>query len=781
MSARIRAGRSPLTSLIGRESDIQRVVNLWRFGNVRLLTLTGPGGVGKTRLALAVTDVSSDLFPDGSIFVDFSAIWDPDYILSRIASALSAWQLGQVSPLDLAAAEIGDRRLLLILDNLEQIAEGAPVLMDLLARCSNLSILVTSRVPLNLSPEQIFPVTPLPLPPAMTCATAEAILASPAIELFVARSRASKPDFVLTDLNASSVLEICRHLDGLPLAIELAAARTRQLPLRALASQLDDALSLLVGGPRDLPARHWAMRDTIAWSYNLLSPYGQMLLRTLSVFPEGFDLEAARFVLDHRISATPDCDQPPSVLDGISSLVDSSLLMQEETVAEDPRFRMLATVREFGLEQLGGNADEHVRARNAHADWCLGTIRPEVSGWHGSISREWLDLLEHETANLEAALNWSFDGGDALTGLHLVASASGYWFNRSHSAPSQHWFDSAMTAVERLESELSPDLRTTVSIESMISMTRLGQFEKAMDLANRELHRVSPDVDPHVHMVALRTLSMIADYTDADAARQLAEEAVVIGRRHPGDSSFPWALQRLGIASHVQGDVEQAVILVEEALDRFRVIGDPVGIANTAGNLALLILLQGDFQCAAKLFLESVSIQLELCGPGGAADDIGSIAEFAALRGDFQSAALLLGANDKAYSTNPVTRQPYNADSIARCAERARKGLGEVEYNRTFDDGARLSLVDALELAASIVRLAVAESAIPLDASDHGLSSRELEVLTLLSLGMTDQQIANALFVSRRTVNSHVAHILTKLDVGSRAGAAAEAVRHNLI
>src|SRR5215203_1083702 len=423
-----------LTTLVGREAEIVHVAAMIEREGARLVTLSGPGGTGKTRLALAVAAEALDSFPDGVWFVDLAPLTDPALVLPGIASVLGVREPGGQGLLRAVEAFLVSKRLLLVLDNFEQVLAAAPQLAELLMACPQLSMLVTSREPRQVRAEQQVPVFPLTLPPAELMLPLSELARVPAIDLFLQRATAIVPDFALTEDNAPIIAAICQRLDGLPLAIELAAARVRFLPPRALLERLERSLPVLTGGPRDAPARQRTLRDAIAWSHDLLEGDEPILFRRLAVFSGGWTFEAAEAVVSH--------DGALDVFTGITALADKSLVRPVATTGPNPRFGMLETIREFGLDQLAA-AGEVDSTRRRHAEYFVTFSEKLSAELSQATEPELLERLAAEHDNIRAALVWLDQQGDEETSIRLAAGLGWFWFVRGFGTEGISWLERA--------------------------------------------------------------------------------------------------------------------------------------------------------------------------------------------------------------------------------------------------------------------------------------------------------------------------------------------------
>src|SRR5829696_5077666 len=424
-----------LTPLIGREREIDEVCRRLRSPEVRVLTLTGPGGAGKTRLALQTGADLLEEFEDGVFFVSLATIIDPELVPSTIAGSLGLKEGAGQSLTETLEGYLQQKHLLLILDNFEQVLEGAPVVGELVRACPRLKVLTTSRIPLRLYGEREYPVPPLELPDPVHLPSLERLTQYEAVRLFVQRARAVKPDFEVTNQSAPAVAEICVHLDGLPLAIELAAARTKLLPPQALLSRLSNRLKLLKGGARNLPARQQTLRATIDWSYDLLTEEEKIFFGRLSVFSGGHTLEAAEEVCDPEGNL--------DVLEVVGSLLEKSLLRREQGADGEPRFVMLETVHEYAREKLeeSGEAEE---VKRRHAEYFVALAEEAHPELKGQDQLEWLQRLEAEHDNTRAALTWALRQEKVELGLRLAGALQRFWWTRGYDSEGRRWLEGAL-------------------------------------------------------------------------------------------------------------------------------------------------------------------------------------------------------------------------------------------------------------------------------------------------------------------------------------------------
>ena len=577
-----------LTSFIGRERQVDAVCGMLLRPDVRLLTLMGPGGTGKTRLALRVAERVTDHFPHGVYFADLAAIADADLALQEIASALGVSESPDRPLLEGLEAYLGDREALVLLDNFEHVVIAAPQVSRLLIACRGLKVLATSRVTMRMSGEHVYPVPPLeiPEPPATT----EELRRSEAVRLFLSRAQGAEPGFALTEGNTATVAEICRRLDGLPLAIELAAARVRALSPESILARLGDRFGLLVGGPQNLPARQQTLRAALDWSYELLSPAERGLLEQVSVFLSGMTLEAAEAV----------CTAPghTAVLDGVSSLLDKSLLRREEALGDEPRFEMLETVREYALAKLE-ESGEDTAVHRRHAAYYLAFVNLATSELAGPRQDRWLRRLDEEMDNVRAALRWSRDSERAEHGLRMATALVGYWHLRGRLTEGRGWLDELLSV-----QDCAPP-------------------------------RATPAVCGRAMTAAAALASIQGDLAEAE---RLAVEGLALARECGDRQGIAAALHALGKVAHQRGDSERASALYEEGLGLYRELGDRADIASVLGDLGVLARDLGDWGRAYALHEESLALRRELGGPSAIAHSLHNLGLVAHLQGDYQQA-----------------------------------------------------------------------------------------------------------------------------------------------
>jgi predicted ATPase/class 3 adenylate cyclase len=582
---------SPRTSFIGRDRELAEVGALLR--RARLVTLTGPGGTGKTRIALGVAAREARAFRDGVHLVDLSAVTDPDLVPSTIVTSLGVRGDPAGDPVEALIEHLRTKDLLLVLDNLEQVLDAAAIVNQLLDAAPDLRVLTTSRVPLHLSDEHEYDVDPLALPELEAAGDVERLATYESVMLFVDRAGAVRRGFQLTDENAAAITGIVERLDGLPLAIELAASRVKTLAPQALLERLERRLPLLGGGPRDHPARQRTLRDAIDWSYELLEEPEARLFARVSVFSGGFTVDAAEAVCGPGLEV--------DVLDGIEALVDKSLVTRAEGIAS-ARYRMLETIREFGVERLEASS-EHDEMRRRHVRFVEAmTEVPE----HDLLARDRsrMDRLEEEHDNIRVALQWSIDSGDAEPGLRIAGALWRYWQVRNHLAEGRRWTEELL-ALPAAAARTSARAAALTALGSLAYYLRdvdevRPAYEESLEISH-ELGDRAGEADGAYNLGFASLLE--GDHTTAKAYFQEAER---IYRDLDDPVQYAHVLAGLGLVTIQEGDLERASDLIEEARQTFLREQDLWGITFTAGQLASVAMRQGDYERARMAGLESL-------------------------------------------------------------------------------------------------------------------------------------------------------------------------------
>jgi predicted ATPase/DNA-binding XRE family transcriptional regulator len=609
----------PPTPLVGREREVAAACALLTRLEVRLLTLTGPGGVGKTRLAMAIAAELAGDYADGVAWIELAPLRDPELVAAAVAGALGVVEYGKTPLREALAAALANRQLLVVLDNLEHLLAATPLIAHLLAAAPHVRVLATSRSRLRLRGERELPLSPLAIPAATT--DAESPLAGlagvAAVRLFIERAIEVRPDFTLTPETAAAVAAICQRVEGLPLALELAAARVKLLPPAELLARLEQRLPVLTGGARDLPLRQQTMRDTIAWSYDLLAAAEQRLFRRLAVFAGGFSLEA----VEALATASPAAGgESRSVLESFSLLLDQSLLRTVDSTTGvnrgEARFAMLETVREYALELLESSGEAET-IRQAHAAYFLTLAEQAEPNLTGPAQAEWLNRLEVEHDNLRAALTWAV-GHNPTLAICLAGALWRFWWMRGHYREGQGWLEAALAREGGAETERATALYGAGSLA-----TEQGEHDRATTLLEAALVAAQTAGARSVAALALTDLGSIARQQGAYAqATQFHGEALAL-RREVGDRrGIAVSLGNLGLAALYQGQYERAEEMMIDAATAFRDLGDHHSRITLVSNLALAAVFRGDNQRARELAGESLAGYREIGDRQGIADDL---------------------------------------------------------------------------------------------------------------------------------------------------------------
>jgi predicted ATPase/DNA-binding CsgD family transcriptional regulator len=803
---------------VGREQETEEVKS--ELATTRLLTLTGVGGSGKTRLALEVARDLVEAYPDGAWLMQLAPLSEEALVPKAVAEALDVPERPQESLTDTLAEVLGDRQLLLILDNCEHLIEAvARLVNELLDSCPRVCILATSREALGVEGEIRWLVPPLSVPELEpTRPSSEELEAFESVRLFVERARGRDPSFTLGPHNAVAVAEVCRRLEGIPLAIELAAARVGTLSIEQISERLEGSLELLTHGGRTAVSRQQTLRGALRWSYDLLSEPERKAFRRLSVFAGGWNLDASEAVASGEGVAQSE------VMESLSGLVEKSLVVAKEAVQGSMRYRLLEPIRQYALEKLEESGQAEA-AKHAHARYFLALSEEAEPELLGPREAQWYERLEEEHDNIRAVLSWSLEGADPESGLRLAGAIWWFWHRHGHLREGIRWLEralargggaSAKARIKALEGigwlaygqgdlgwmRESATEGLSLSEEAGLGgyhralFLRLlgdaswleGDYDRVMELAEEslELSREANDLGGMaVSLLQQGTASMWGS-GDLGKARAFYEEALANSRELGSASIFRVCLSSLALPYLLQGDLERAAALAEEAAALSREAGDRLLLPLVLTRLGWVALLGGDLERAEALHTESLALSGELGDSWGTLALLEGLACTAGAKGEAQKAARLFGAARALREAIGVGQRAQDSPRVEPYLVGARSRLGEGAWRRAWGEGYAMSMEAAIEYALSEESSSATSPAPeqpPPSARGHPaeLTPREVEVLGLVAEGLTNPQVAQKLFLSPRTVQRHLNSVYRKLGVSSRAAATRLALEHGLL
>ena len=759
----IPAARSPL---VGRVTDLRDINSRLGDPTVRLLTLTGPGGVGKTRLALAAAADTKALYGECVWIVSLAGVREPQHVPRALLAALRLRESGEETELEATRQFIGQRPALLVIDNMEQVIGAGLFLSDLLLACPVLKLLVTSRSPLQLSGEIEYPVSSLRVSLKDLKTGDVDLQRNPAITLFIEKARSVRPDFAPTGEDLEVIAEICTRLDGLPLAIELAASRLKVLSPSAILSRLTHSLRLLTGGPRDAPLRLQTMRDAIGWSYDLLNSDERRFFRALGVFRGSFSLPAAGAVA----GASGRGDDP---LDKVMSLVNQSLLVPMQGAEDEPRFAMLETIREFAMQSLNeeGELDDVLER---HARWLVAAVKSVERSFFGSGETTAMDSIERDVANVGGALSWLVDHDPEQAG-RLVHWLWYYWGVRGYYREGLEWIDAIRPRSEQLTSETLALVNRAAGFLNW-ALGRYGTARTALASALQNFTAAGDKRNEAMTRVGLGSIARDEKRFDEASAEFASALEIFDSINEPAWAAY--CLSFLGSIARSEGRLDDALELLERGFAITKRIDYPPGMSPIVDHLGDIAREQGDFVRAFDYYKQSMPHWLKIRDPHAGADSLIGGAEALASLGRDEDAVEMIAAATAAYRNLGMARSRYGPAYRDETVEGLRRALGAEKFESLWSNGEQTGWE---EVAKSTIGLVIespsAEPAPSASLSEFGLTPRELQIVDLLIEGHSNAEIGEALFISPRTAGTHIANVFSKMGVSSRAAAVAVAMR----